>query len=181
MEMAVESAGLLADSLQAKDRLSLLYYDNAVKYSDLTPRGQALAMDAAGKARLEEELGKVRPRGGTAMRDAVSTTWTDLCQAMKADPADRSIRVLVVLTDGLDNTSKVTQDALIQAIGYARPNGRGGYFGDPACKIPVFGVAFGGEADDAALKAISAAAGGETRRGDSADIREIFRRLSELL
>jgi Ca-activated chloride channel homolog len=181
MEMAVESAGLLADSLQPKDRLSLLYYDNAVKYSDLTPKAQPLAMDAAGKARLEEELGKVRPRGGTAMRDAISTTWTDLCQAIKADPADRSIRVLVVLTDGLDNVSKVTQDALIQAIGYAQPNGRGGYFGDPACKIPVFGVAFGGEADDASLKAISAAAGGETRRGDSADIREIFKRLSELL
>ncbi len=181
MEMAVESAGLLADSLQAKDRLSLLYYDSAVKYSDLTPRGQPLAMDAAGKARLEAELGKVRPRGGTAMRDAISTTWTDLCKAVKADPADRSIRVLVVLTDGLDNGSKITQDALIQAIGYARPDGRGGYFGDPACKIPVFGVAFGGEADDASLKAISAAAGGETRRGDSVDIREIFKRLSELL
>lgn len=181
MEMAVESANLLADGLQDKDRLALLYYDYEVRYSDLTPKGQGLAMDAAGKARLAEELGRVRPKGGTAMRSAIATAWQDLCQSMKANPEDHSIRVLVVLTDGLDNASKVSQEDLIRRIGYGQSNGRGGYFGDPACKVPVFGIAFGGQADDSALKAISAAAGGETRRGDSAEIREIFRRFSELL
>lgn len=181
IEMAVESANLLAGTLQDKDRLSLLLYDFQVQYSDLTPKGQPLAMDAAGKARLAETLAKVRPAGGTAMRSAIATAWTDLCQAIKADPADRSIRVLVVLTDGIDNASKVSEADLIRQIGFAQSDGSGGYLGDPACKIPVFGVAFGGEADDRPLKAISAAAGGETRRGDSAEIREIFKRFSELL
>jgi len=181
MEMAVESANLLAGTLQDKDRLSLLLYDYQVQYSDLTPKGQPITMDAAGKARLTEALAKIRPAGGTAMRSAVATAWTDLCQAIKADPTDRSIRVLVVLTDGIDNASKVSDADLIRQIGFAQGDGRGGYLGDPACKIPVFGVAFGGQADDAPLKAISAAAGGETRRGDSAEIREIFKRFSELL
>ena len=181
MEMAVESANLLADTLQEKDRVMLLLYSYQVGYSDLTPKGQPIAMDVAGKTRLRETLSKVRPQGGTAMRSAIATAWTDVCQAMKADPSDRSIRVLVVLTDGLDNASKLTQQELIQRIGYGQPNGSGGYFGDPACKIPVFGIAFGGQADDASLKAISTAAGGETRRGDSAEIREIFKRFSELL
>jgi Ca-activated chloride channel family protein len=181
IDMAVESANLLAGTLQDKDRLSLLLYDYQVQYSDLTPKGQPLAMDAAGKARLAETLAKVRPAGGTAMRSAIATAWTDLCKAIKADPTDRSIRVLVVLTDGIDNASKISQDDLIRQIGFAQSDGRGGSLGDPACKIPVFGVAFGGEADDRPLKAISAAAGGETRRGDSAETREIFKRFSELL
>jgi len=181
MEMAVESANLLADTLREKDRLLLLLYDYKVDYSDLTPKGHPIAMDDAGKSRLRETLSRIRPQGGTAMRSAIATAWNDVCQAMKADPSDHSIRVLVVLTDGLDNASKVTQEGLIQQMGYGQPNGRGGYFGDPTCKIPVFGIAFGGQADDASLKSISAAAGGETRRGDSAEIREIFKRFSELL
>jgi Ca-activated chloride channel family protein len=179
--MAVESANLLAGTLQDKDRLTLLLYDYRVEYSELTPKGQPIAMDAAGKARLAETLAKIRPAGGTAMRAAIATAWEDLCQAVKADPSDRSIRVLVVLTDGVDNASKLSDAELIGQIGFAQSDGRGGYLGDPACKIPVFGVAFGTQADDASLKAISAAAGGETRRGDSAEIREIFKRFSELL
>ncbi|WP_295399386.1 extracellular solute-binding protein [uncultured Thiocystis sp.] len=181
MEMAVESANLLADALQDKDRLSLLFYDYKVQYSDLTPKGQPIRMDAAGKERLAATLAKVRPAGGTAMRSAIETAWQDLCDTIKADPSDHSIRVMVVLTDGIDNASKVSDVDLVKKIGFTQTDGSGGYFGDAACKIPVFGVAFGGEADDASLKAIGAAAGGETRRGDSAEIREIFKRFSELL
>ncbi|WP_245232651.1 VWA domain-containing protein [Thiorhodococcus minor] len=181
MEMAVESANLLAQTLQDKDRLSLLFYDYKVQYSDLTPKGQPIQMDAAGKEKLAEALAKVRPAGGTAMRSAIETAWQDMCRAIKADPSDHSIRVLVVLTDGIDNSSTVSQAALVEKIGYTEPDGKGGYLGDGTCKIPVFGIAFGGKADDSALKAVSAAAGGETRRGDSAEIRDIFKRFSELL
>ena len=49
-------------------------------------------------------------QGGTAMRSAIATAWSDVCQAMKADPSDHSIRVLVVLTDGLDNASKLKRE-----------------------------------------------------------------------
>ncbi|QGU33278.1 VWA domain-containing protein [Thermochromatium tepidum] len=181
MEMAVESANLLAASLQDQDRLSLLLYDYRVEYSDLTPKGHPIQMDATGKTRLAETLARVRPAGGTAMRTAIETAWKDLCASIKSDPADTSIRLIVVLTDGIDNASKVSESDLIARIGFARKDGRGGYLGDPACKIPVFGVAFGNEADDASLKTVTEASGGETRRGDSGDIREIFKRFSELL
>lgn len=181
MEMAVESANLLAQTLQDQDRLSLLFYNYQVQYSDLTPKGQPLAMDAAGKERLAATLAKVRPAGGTAMRSAIDTAWRDLCETIRKNPSDRSIRVMVVLTDGVDNASKVSDADLIKRIGFTQSDGHGGYLGDPACKIPVFGIAFGNEADDSALKAIGNAAGGETRRGDSAEIREIFKRFSDLL
>jgi len=181
LEMAVESAELLVDRLGDKDRASLLLYDYNVDYADATPKGEPLTTDAAGKRRLIDALGQVRARGGTAMRNAIATAWSDLCKSIKSNPSDRSIRLMVVLTDGVDNASKITQDELIRLIGYSRPDGRGGYLGDPACKIPVFGIAFGAEADDTALKAVSESAGGETRRGDSGEIREIFKRFSELL
>jgi Ca-activated chloride channel family protein len=183
MEMAVESAKLLAGRLQDKDRLSLVLYDYNVAYADVTPKGRPLAMDAEGRERLGRALEQVAPNGGTAMRDAIAAAWDDLCSDLKRHPDDRSIRVLVVLTDGIDNASKAANDteALVRRIGFAQDDGRGGRFGDPACKIPVFGIAFGEKADDASLRTVSEAAGGETRRGDSAEIRAIFERFSDLL
>lgn len=181
MEMAVDSADLLASRLQDDDRLALVLYDYDVAYSSLTPKGQPLAMTADGKAKLRQTLEQVRPKGGTAMRQAIADAWDDICREMKANPEQRPIRVIVVLTDGIDNASKVSDQQLIDQIGFAQSDGRGGYLGDAQCKIPVFGVAFGDKADDRSLKAISEAAGGETRRGDSGEIRAIFKRFSDLL
>jgi Ca-activated chloride channel family protein len=181
--MAVESAKLLADRLQEKDRLSLILYDYDVNYSAATPRGRPLTMTGEGKSKLVDALGAASPSGGTAMRDAIASAWADLCEDMKGNPSDRTIRVMVVLTDGVDNSSKKQNDteALVRRIGFSQPDGEGGYFGEPACKVPIFGIAFGGEADDRSLKAITEATGGETRRGDSAEIRKIFQRFSDLL
>jgi Ca-activated chloride channel family protein len=181
MEMAVDSADLLASRLQDKDRLALVLYDYDVAYSDLTPKGQPLPMTADGKAKLRQALEQVRPKGGTAMRQAIAEAWDDICSDIKAHPEQRPIRVIVVLTDGIDNASKVNDQQLVKQIGYAHADGQGGHFGDAECKIPVFGIAFGDKADDRSLKAISEAAGGETRRGDSGEIRAIFKRFSDLL
>lgn len=180
MEMAVESASLLAERLQPSDKLTLLLYDYDVTYSDLTPKGQPLRMDAEGKLQLANALEMIRPKGGTAMRSAILTAWKDMCETIKANPSNRSIRILVVLTDGVDNASRITTEGLIDRIGYNRP-GKNSSAEDSVCKIPVFGVAFGQGADDTVLKSITAAAGGETRRGYSDEIREIFRRFSDLL
>ncbi|WPL15619.1 von Willebrand factor type A domain protein [Thiorhodovibrio winogradskyi] len=181
MEMAVESADLLASRMQDKDQLALLFYDYAVDYSDLTPKGQPLTMDAAGKQKLAEALQRARPKGGTAMRGAIAEAWEDICADHKANPDKAAIRIIVVLTDGKDNASKISTEALIEKIGYNQADGQGGYHGDPQCRIPVFGVAFGEGADDRDLSAITEAAGGETRRGDSGEIRAIFERFSDLL
>ena len=183
MEMAVESAELLARRLQDKDRLSLVLYDYAVAYSDLTPKGKPIFMTTEGKQQLAKTLQQVRPNGGTAMRDAIASAWDDICTDIKREPSDRSIRVILVLTDGKDNASKQDNqtDPLIRRIGFGQADGRGGYYGDAQCKIPIFGIAFGENADDRSLKTITEATGGETRRGDSAEIRHIFQRFSDLL
>ena len=181
MEMAVESADLLASRLGDDDRLALLLYDWSVEYADVTPEGKPLAMTADGKERLRAALNSARPKGGTAMRNAIGRAWTNVCQEIKRNPQDRAIRIIVVLTDGQDNASAISVDKLVELIGYAAPDGSGGHHGDPACRVPVFGVAFGGGADAADLGRITESAGGETRQGDSAEIRDIFKRFSDLL
>jgi len=183
LEMAVESANLLLERLQEKDRVALLLYNSSVDYAQVTPKGSPLAMTPDAKAKLARALERTRALGGTAMRDAIAAAWEDACRKIKSDPADRSIRVLVVLTDGIDNQSQRENDTerLIERIGFNATDRKGKPLGDPACKIPVFGIAFGEQADDKALKAITEAAGGETRRGDSAEIRAIFQRFSDLL
>ncbi len=181
IDMAVESAELLVSRLQDRDRLALLLYDYSVDYADVTPEGKPLAMTAEGKEQLRRALELIDPKGGTAMRNAIGRAWTSVCKETKRNPRDRAIRIIVVLTDGKDNASAISAAKLIELIGYAAADGHGGYHGDASCKIPVFGIAFGDSADAESLARITEAAGGETRQGDSAEIREIFERFSDLL
>lgn len=181
MAMAIESSRLLADRLQAQDRVSLILYDRKAYHHRATPKRRPLSMDEKGREQLDRALDKVRPGGSTAMRDAINYAWDELCSDIKRDRERRAIRVIIVLTDGLDNASSTKLDKLVNKIGFSKARGNGGYYGDEQCKIPVFGIAFGNGADDKALKALSAATGGETKKGDASEITVIFQRFSDLL
>lgn len=59
--------------------------------------------------KLEEGLTRIDSRGGTAMRDAISMSIDHLLEKGKRDK-----KVLLVVTDGNDNTSSTTLEKLIQ-------------------------------------------------------------------
>jgi len=59
--------------------------------------------------KLKTTLERINPRGGTAMRDAISMSIDYMNQA-----ATRSRKVLLVVTDGNDNTSNIGLDALVR-------------------------------------------------------------------
>ncbi len=59
---------------------------------------------------LEEGLARIDSRGGTAMRDALSMSLDHLKEKAKKDK-----KVLVVVTDGNDNSSGVTLEHLVKA------------------------------------------------------------------
>jgi Ca-activated chloride channel family protein len=59
--------------------------------------------------RLEAALHKINSRGGTAMRDAISVSIDHLKQRAKKDK-----KVLLVITDGNDNTSNETLEQLLR-------------------------------------------------------------------
>ncbi len=58
--------------------------------------------------KMEEGLTRIDSRGGTAMRDALSMSMDHLLQYGKKDK-----KVLVVITDGNDNTSQITLEELV--------------------------------------------------------------------
>jgi Ca-activated chloride channel homolog len=59
--------------------------------------------------KMEEGIARIDSRGGTAMRDAISMSMDRLKEKGKRDK-----KVLVVITDGNDNTSTVSLEKLVQ-------------------------------------------------------------------
>jgi len=59
--------------------------------------------------KMEEGLARIDSRGGTAMRDALSLSIDHLKQKGKHDK-----KVILVVTDGNDNTSEITLERLVQ-------------------------------------------------------------------
>jgi VWFA-related protein len=59
--------------------------------------------------RMEEGLTRIDSRGGTAMRDAISMTIDRVKERAKKDK-----KILLIITDGNDNTSAITLEQLIQ-------------------------------------------------------------------
>jgi Ca-activated chloride channel homolog len=59
---------------------------------------------------MEEALTRIDSRGGTAMRDAIRFSIDHL-----HEKANRDKKVLVVVTDGVDNASMITQESLVKA------------------------------------------------------------------
>jgi Ca-activated chloride channel homolog len=59
--------------------------------------------------KLEEGLARIDSRGGTAMRDAISMSIDYVKEAAKKDK-----KILLVVTDGNDNTSSITLEKLVQ-------------------------------------------------------------------
>ena len=64
---------------------------------------------------LEAGIGRVDAIGGTAMRDAI-----DLAQAYLGEHGTRDRKVLLVITDGIDNASVAARDRIEKAGGRAR-------------------------------------------------------------
>jgi Ca-activated chloride channel family protein len=58
---------------------------------------------------MEEALTRIDSRGGTAMRDAIRTSIDHLLEN-----ANREKKVLVLVTDGVDNASMIAQDKIIK-------------------------------------------------------------------
>ncbi|MEI9976020.1 MAG: VWA domain-containing protein [Ignavibacteriota bacterium] len=59
---------------------------------------------------MEEALTRIDSKGGTAMRDAIRTSIDHLLES-----ANREKKVLVLVTDGVDNASIIKQEKLIKA------------------------------------------------------------------
>jgi Ca-activated chloride channel homolog len=116
-----------------------------VNFNDDTHFDQPLTNDVK---KLQAALARMEARGGTAMRDALSKSITYVKKNGKKDK-----KVLVVITDGNDNSSDVTLDQLLRQAQNS--------------EVLIYSIGLlneeeAGEAKSAkkALKALSEAAGG---------------------
>jgi Ca-activated chloride channel homolog len=95
----VEAAALaLARASNPQDEIFVLNFNDKARID--VPFTSDLAV-------LEAEIARVDSIGGTAMRDAI-----EMAQAYLGEHATRDRKVLLVITDGIDNASVVARDTI---------------------------------------------------------------------
>jgi Ca-activated chloride channel homolog len=104
-EMKAAALALVKAS-KPHDQVCIVGFDDEV-FNGL-PHGEDFTSDIE---EMEEALAHIGSRGGTAMRDAV---WTSTGQI--AANAHNGRKVLVLITDGSDTSSKVTQEELLRQV-----------------------------------------------------------------
>lgn len=112
---------------------------------------------------LDDAVNRLQPTGKTALYDALLVGKATLDALPPAADGDR-MRAIVLLSDGLDNSSTATLDEVRAAFDESG--------------ISIFPVAYGGDADIAALEQIVEFSRTLLVQGDTGDIGQIFENLS---
>jgi Ca-activated chloride channel family protein len=141
-----ERVGLIAFASQASERVPL------------TQLGE-------GRGDLERAVDGLSPRGDTALLDGVALAFVKLRDLADAE----RINAIVVMTDGKENMSRTSLNALTQEIQLAAQS---------EMPVFVFCIAYGDDADFRVLESLSDASGGFTERGDTETIRTLYKTLS---
>jgi Ca-activated chloride channel family protein len=116
-----------------------------------------------GRDALVAETNSLFAEGGTALYDAVFNAYARARTQAAADPL--RIHTVVVMTDGVDESSLETLDRLREQL-----RGEGG-----EQEVRVFTIAYGQAASDPILSSIAEAGGGSSARGSVDDIVQVFR------
>jgi Ca-activated chloride channel homolog len=140
------------------DRLGLISFSTSV-----TLQQPIQAISADYKSTLIETINSLKAGGNTAIMDAVLKAYTELQN--RGDP--QAINAIVVMTDGLENSSRNTTDSgLVKTISTG--------------KVPVviFSIAFGADADTTIMKKLADATKGQFRKADTIDIEDLYKLIS---
>jgi len=120
---------------------------------------------AKNRAALNRNIDRMQANGNTALLDAVATAYNRLQE--QGDPA--RINAVVVMTDGLENASGISQSELVSQI----------QKGNQRVPVMVFCVAYGSDADHDMLGALADATGGQVRDGTPETIQNLYKILSQ--
>lgn len=162
MDQAREAAKKFMDNMPKQNRVGLTLFNDAVE-----PKvAMGLAEDVDGQMR--QEIAAMQANGSTAMYDALIATIDQLQAADPSEGQDR-IRAIVFLSDGQDTNSTATLNDVLSKISAAR-TGR-----NPILIIPV---AYGSDADIAALNSIAQASATKVQSGDPKDIEKLLEIIS---
>ena len=151
---AKKGADAFLQSLADVDQASLLFFDQVV-YPPVGP----LKMES-NRVALQSRVDASVAGGGTALYDAIGTAYDQL---KARDPKQRRIRAVLVMTDGNDESSKMS----LQDLRAKLPSGG-------ESEIRVFAIAYGDQANGDILTQIAEAAGGTSAKGTVENIGQIY-------
>jgi Ca-activated chloride channel homolog len=161
---AQAGAGELIDMLGDRDTMCLLSFNNKPSWVF----EKEVAMNLDGKKLAKQKIGLLFPMGETALYDSIALAE----QHIVNNPQPDMISVVVVLTDGEDNKSKLEKvEDLLPKIKY-----------DPEkLATRIFTIAYGTDANKDVLKKVSDASKAKTYEGTPENIKKVFKTIvSEL-
>ena len=115
-----------------------------------------VSLDGAGKQKLLAGVATLQPTGGTGLY----TTTIAAVRAAQASYVQGRVNAVVILSDGADSENGQSLDQVVATLKAEAKGDR---------PVPVITIAFGPDADRAALGAISSATGGAAYRATSPD------------
>ena len=151
---------IFVDQIQNdQERVGMVLFSSEV-YNTLPP--QELRTN---RQPLYSMISSIKPGGNTALLDAVKAAYGQL---QKLNDKGR-INAIVVMTDGLENNSRISLKTLTS---YMRDSNQAGV------PVVVFAIGYGKDADWNTLKSLSDSTGGQVREGNLETIKQLYKILS---
>ncbi len=148
--------------LDGRDRVSLLMFNDQV------PDATEPLLLAEARNQLNQAVSGTFADGGTALYDAIAKAHDKLAELAKQNP--KRTYVVVVLTDGKDEHSKLPLDQVKQTV--KQPTEI------TESVVRLFTIAYGAGADTKLLADLAESGGGAAFKGDASSIRQVYRDLA---
>lgn len=142
------------------DGLGLTIFNNTIDVqSPVLPLGP-------NRQKIQSLINAISASGSTRLYDTIDEQVKAL-----AALSTKHIKVVVVLTDGMDDASSISKNQLIKDIATTGNNAGEG--------IKVFTIAYGNDADVTDLSQIAGATGGQEYAGNPQNIRQVYFAISQ--
>jgi Ca-activated chloride channel family protein len=160
LDNAQEALRIFMEQIQGDmERVGLIRFSSrAIEVVPLDELGNNRAQIVAAIDQLEAE-------GDTALLDAVDLAYTRLQELGDTE----RINAVVVMTDGQENHSRMTLQALVDRVTQGNESG-----------VPVilFTIGYGSDADQVTLRTLAESSGGQYYAGDPETIRRLYKIMS---
>ncbi len=143
-----------------RDRVGLVeFYDYPVL------RNQLSVLSPSQRLALQNTINSLEAGGGTALLDGVAMAYS----LLQTNPDPERIHAIVVMTDGIENSSTLSFGELATRISQGNQTG---------VPVVIFAVAYGDDADYDTLERLVGITGGRVWEGTPANIRNLYQIIS---
>jgi Ca-activated chloride channel homolog len=160
LALAQDGLRLFLRRFSPRDRVGLMTFSSSV---NVVVPIQELSMN---RTSLQQSIDNLVPGGATAVYDATMRA-ADLVARLR-DPT--RINAVVVLTDGEDNQSHMSEQTLVAELRRSSESDVG--------TVRIFTIAYGSDANKDALTAIADASGGKEYSGEPDEIDAVYKQIS---